>query len=216
MSWNRTRRIMMMRITPVMTMWAFQTVVLFAVSDVLIQIFCSQLKPPLPVFRMFIFRLAFWTFEVILLFLQNSSLPLLYARAVLPFCTGISTHFQCHSGSPASTRSFSVLFYGDRYCYQQLSVWNINVHSAYRININAIQSQLMRIPLAVGLASKIGQKFQKIFFHPMNFQNTQDQLSSESLNFQLLFVFILGNTRRIDICSNKVKFFIFFLLLPTI
>uniref|UniRef100_A0A0N5AH79 DCAF15_WD40 domain-containing protein n=1 Tax=Syphacia muris TaxID=451379 RepID=A0A0N5AH79_9BILA len=62
-------------------------------------------------------------------------------------------------------QKFMILLYGDKYKFELLSVWSITIHPTFRINVNAIQAQVFRIPLTI--QSNDDQLFQVFSSSPL-------------------------------------------------
>ncbi|VDK74813.1 unnamed protein product [Litomosoides sigmodontis] len=56
-------------------------------------------------------------------------------------------HFTCQTGKPPMLRTFTVIFFADRYCSTVLGAWLIHIHAVTPIILNAVQAQLIKVPI---------------------------------------------------------------------
>uniref|UniRef100_A0A0R3RR61 Calpain catalytic domain-containing protein n=1 Tax=Elaeophora elaphi TaxID=1147741 RepID=A0A0R3RR61_9BILA len=56
-------------------------------------------------------------------------------------------HFTCQTGKAPMLRTFTVIFFADQYYGSVLGAWLIHIHAVDRINLNAVQAQLIKVPI---------------------------------------------------------------------
>ncbi|VDM06988.1 unnamed protein product, partial [Wuchereria bancrofti] len=57
--------------------------------------------------------------------------------------------FTCQTGKAPMLRTFTVIFFADQYYSTVLGAWLIHIHSVNQINLNAVRTQLIKIPIVL-------------------------------------------------------------------